>query len=82
MAAAGQMSVTQMYRRFLLALRTYPSSKRAEYIVAVKEEFHANSTVTDPVKAAELRQMALMELERLQRYSGMSTSGPDIDLKL
>lgn len=77
----AQMQVPQIYRGFLRALRNYPSIKKDAMIVAVKEEFRENATEADPDKAAEQRQYALMELERLSKYSG-NTSGADIDIQL
>ena len=39
----AEVSVTLIYRHFLRALRTYPSVKQAQYIVACREGASASS---------------------------------------
>ena len=39
----AEVSVTLIYRHFLRALRTYPSVKQAQYIVACREGARASS---------------------------------------
>ena len=80
---SGQMAVPQIYRGFLRALKNYPSVKRDSMILMVKDEFHVNKFEANAEKAKEQRQMALMELERLRKYTGIDSSASgDIDLKL
>ena len=98
----AEVSVTLIYRHFLRALRTYPSVKQAQYIVACREgasaslraerwgglpeplcaEFRLNAAETDPEKILRHKELALMELERLNKYSGMSGTRGDITLDL
>lgn len=62
--------VTRLYRNFLLVLRSYPSSKRAEYIIACKEEFRELGL--SEAQYSLRREMAMLELTRLQKFTGVS----------
>jgi hypothetical protein len=72
---AATVPVGRMYRHFMQALRTYPSKKREDYIEVCKTEFRTHSHETDPDKIELHKQMAMMELERLQAYSGIAKKG-------
>lgn len=45
-------------------------------------EFRLNAAETDPEKILRHKELALMELERLNKYSGMSGTRGDITLDL
>ena len=70
MSSATAVSVPRLYRSFLQVLRSYPSSKRAAYIVACKEEFR--DTGLSEAEYNLRKEMAVLELSRLRKYTGVS----------
>ena len=63
-----------MYRRILRLAVRFPSIKRDALVVNIKEEFHENKTMTDPVKIEEKIQIARKGIEQLSMYVNLDPS--------
>mmetsp|Transcript_5607 Transcript_5607/g.6051 ORF Transcript_5607/g.6051 Transcript_5607/m.6051 type:complete len:107 (-) Transcript_5607:20-340(-) len=59
----ASMPVLLVYRHLLKAMPYYPSAKRYELIIAMKEEFRDNKNLTDEKK---------IEIERKKAYMGLA----------
>jgi len=72
----------RLYRNLLQSLKHYPSIKRTEYIVAVKEEFRIDALLTDAAAIEAKLTLANAELQRIARYASVDPDSADWSVKL
>ncbi|KAF0691285.1 Aste57867_17463 [Aphanomyces stellatus] len=61
-------SVPQIYRRVLQLAKRFPSIKRDQLVQDIKDEFHENKVLTDPVKIKQKINVAIKGIEQLNQY--------------
>jgi hypothetical protein len=62
------LTVPQIYRRVLKLAQRFPSIKKDRLVIDIKEEFHENKSITDPIKIHEKIQVALRGIHQLSQY--------------
>mmetsp|Transcript_26328 Transcript_26328/g.73581 ORF Transcript_26328/g.73581 Transcript_26328/m.73581 type:complete len:83 (-) Transcript_26328:395-643(-) len=71
---AHRTNVLAMYRTILRSAQNYPSVKREQILVEIKEDFRRNRSLSDEEQIDKAIMEAMEGLQALQRYSGHSDS--------